>query len=431
MSDLKVLIVGASVAGPTTAYWLAKAGAQVTIIERFPEMRTGGQNVDIRNVGVSVMRKIPGMEEAVKAKTTGMNGISFLNDDGQPFATITATGDANQQSLVSEYEIFRGDLARILFDLTRDTEKINYVFGEQISSMQQTDEGGPVTVEFSNGHPTTRYDLVVACDGATSRTRAMGLGCGVRNHIRSLECWSAYFSVDKDLLDGSMTGQAWTTPGGRFFGLGPDPSGVTRVIAQQIYPRNSKDATLPFREAAKQGTDALKSYVARQFSSAGWKTQEILDGMMRTDDFYASEIVQVKVPSLYKGRFVLVGDAGYAPGPTGTGTSLAMAGAYVLAGEISMHKGDVEAGLRGYEERMRPIIDELQKIPPGIPWIFAPQTAWAIWIRNKILTIICWGMGAFGGIVAWASGLFSSSFGGDKFGLPDYELAVEDKKDQS
>lgn len=431
MSGLKVLIVGASVAGPTAAYWLAKAGAKVTIIERFPELRTGGQNVDIRNVGVSVMRKIPGMEDAVKAKTTGMDGISFVGDDGRPFATITATGDANQQSLVSEYEIFRGDLARILFDLTRNNERIKYIFGEQISSMQQTDEDGPMTVEFANGQPTAQYDLVVACDGATSRTRAMGLGCAVRDHIRSLECWSAYFSVDEDLLDGSKTGQAWTTPGGRFFGLGPDPSGVTRVIAQKIHPRNSKDAALPFREAAKQGSDALKTYVAGQFSGAGWKTDEIIEGLKSSDDFYASEIVQVKVPSLSKGRFVLVGDAGYAPGPTGTGTSLAMAGAYVLAGEISLHRGDVEAGLRGYEERMRPIIDDLQKIPPGIPWIFAPQTAWGIWVRNQILCAICWGMGTFGGIVAWASGLFSSSFGGDKFRLPEYKWDLEDKRDQS
>ncbi|KAL1870146.1 hypothetical protein Daus18300_005210 [Diaporthe australafricana] len=428
MSDLKVLVVGASVAGPTAAYWLAKAGANVTIIERFPELRTGGQNVDIRNAGVSVMRKMLGMEEAVTAKNTGMDGISFVNDDGRPFATIKATGDPNQQSLVSEYEIFRGDLARILFDMTKDNERINYVFGEQISSMRHRDGNGPVTVEFANGHPTAQFDLVVACDGATSRTRALGLGCGVRDHISSLDCWSAYFSMEKDLLDGSKVGQGWNTTGGRFLALGPDPSGITRVMTQFVHPRNSKDPTLPFREASKQGTDALKAYVAGQFAGAGWKTDEILKGMMESTDFYASEIVQVKVPNLHRGRFVLVGDAGYAPGPTGTGTSLAMAGAYVLAGEISRHKGNLEAGLQNYEERMRPIIDDLQKIPPGIPWIFAPQTAWGIWIRNTVLTVLCWGM-AFIGIFGWAAALFSSSFGGDKSGLPDYEWLVEDKQE--
>ena len=77
MSKLNVLVVGASIAGPTTAYWFAKAGASVTVIERFPELRTGGQSIDIRTAGVTVMRKIPGMEAAVRAKTTEIEGISM------------------------------------------------------------------------------------------------------------------------------------------------------------------------------------------------------------------------------------------------------------------------------------------------------------------------------------------------------------------
>jgi 2-polyprenyl-6-methoxyphenol hydroxylase-like FAD-dependent oxidoreductase len=130
-------------------------------------------------------------------------------------------------------------------------------------------------------------------------------------------------------------------------------------------------------------------------------------------------MVQVKVPSLYKGRFVLVGDAGYAPGPTGAGTSLALTGAYVLAGEVGRHKGDLAAGLRGYEERMRPIINDMQRIPPGIPGLFAPQTAWGIQLRNMLFTFVTWGM-AFSRVFAWAGKFFASSFGTDKYGIPDY-----------
>ena len=48
MWKLKALVVGASIAGPMTAYWLAKAGATVTVIERFSALRLGGQAVDIR-----------------------------------------------------------------------------------------------------------------------------------------------------------------------------------------------------------------------------------------------------------------------------------------------------------------------------------------------------------------------------------------------
>ena len=224
MSKLKVLVVGASIAGPTAAYWFAKVGANVTVIERFPKLRTNGQSIDIRTAGVIVMRKMPGMEAAVRAKTTQMEGISFVRDNGRPFGTIKATGNPDQQSLISEYEIFRGDLAQILFDMTKDNENIKYVFGEQVASMQQTGEDDrPVTVEFANGLPTSEYDLVVACDGATSRTRAIGLGGGVRDHIKPTNCWAAYFSIKQDLLEGSKMAQSYSAIGGRFFGVGPDP----------------------------------------------------------------------------------------------------------------------------------------------------------------------------------------------------------------
>ena len=419
MSKLKVLVAGASIAGPTAAYWFAKAGASVTVIERFPTLRTSGQNIDIRTAGVTVMRKMLGMEAAVRAKTTQLEGISFVRDNGRPFLTMKTTGNPDQQSLVSEYEIFRGDLAKILFDLTKENENIKYVFGEQVASMQQNEnDDGPIVVEFANRLPTSEYDLVVACDGATSRTRAMGLGCGVRDHIKPMNCWAAYFSIKQDFLKGSTMAQSYSATGGRFIAVGPDPSGVNRVGLMGIYPRDNHDATLPFREVMKQGDHALKKFVAQHYKGAGWKTDEVLKDLMEAEDFYANEIVQVKTPSLYKGRFVLVGDAGYAPSNfTGAGTTLAIAGAYLLAGEVGRHKGNLAAGLRGYEEQMRPMIDDLQKIPPLVPTIFAPQTAWGIWVRNNIFAFITWT-----GILEFAQKFFAGSLAStDKYGFPDYK----------
>ncbi|OBT83645.1 hypothetical protein VE02_08037 [Pseudogymnoascus sp. 03VT05] len=186
MPNLKILIIGASIAGPTAAYWLSKAGADITVIERFPSLRTNGQNVDIRTSGVTIMRKIPGMEAAVRAKTPQMERINFVLADGSTYASIKPTGNPEQQSLVLEYEILRGDLSQILFDLTKDNKSIKYVFGEQVVSIRHQIDGKvncPIIVEFANGLATAEYDLVVACDGATSRTRAMGLGCGSRDFV--------------------------------------------------------------------------------------------------------------------------------------------------------------------------------------------------------------------------------------------------------
>jgi 2-polyprenyl-6-methoxyphenol hydroxylase-like FAD-dependent oxidoreductase len=418
MSQLKVLIVGASIAGPTAAYWFAKTGAHVTVIERFPNLRTNGQNIDIRTTGVTVMRKIPGMEAAVRAKTAEMEGISFVRENGRPYGTIRATGNPDQQSLVSEYEIFRGDLANILFDLTKDNENVKYVFGEQVVSMRQHENNdGPITVNFANGLKTSDYDLVIACDGATSRTRAMGLGCGVRDHIEPTNCWAAYFSIKQDFLEGSKTALGFSAPGGRFVGVGPNPSEMNRVVLMAIHPRNDRDVTLKFREAMKQGDDALKRFVAQHYKGVGWKADLIMKDMMDSKDFYASETVQVKVTSLHKGRFALVGDAGYAPGFTGTGTTLAMTGAYVLAGEVGKHKGDLAAGLRGYEEKMKPIVEDMQKVPSFVTTFVAPQTAWGIWVRNNLFAFLAWTR-----ILAFAQKYLASAFAStDKYQLPDYQ----------
>ncbi|KAI9330464.1 oxidoreductase [Zopfochytrium polystomum] len=419
-SNLRVLIVGASIAGPTAAYWFARAGARVTVVERFPALRTNGQGIDIRTVGVTVMRRMPGMEAAVLAKKSALEGISFLGPDGRPVATFRATGDPDQQSLVSEYEIFRGDLAGILYDLTKDDESIEYVFGEQVSAIDQRGREGPLKVEFASGRPSREYDLVVACDGSSSRTRAIGLGCDWRDYVHPMNIWAVYFTVKGDLLEGSNIGQSFSTPGGRFMALGPDPTRTkTLVCFMAIHPRSKADATLPFREALKEGNDALKQYVAEYFAGGGWKTRQILDAMMESEDFYGSEIVQVKPPKLYNGRFVLAGDAGYAPGPTGGGTSLALAGAYILAGEISKHAGDIDAGLRGYEERMRPIIAEMQKVPPFVPDVFAPQTEWGLWVRNQIFSFVTWSR-----LVEFGQKYFGGAFAStedDKLKLPEYK----------
>eukprot|EP01118_Nematostelium_gracile_P000639 TRINITY_DN10690_c0_g1_i1.p1 TRINITY_DN10690_c0_g1~~TRINITY_DN10690_c0_g1_i1.p1 ORF type:complete len:278 (-),score=48.37 TRINITY_DN10690_c0_g1_i1:455-1288(-) len=272
MSGLNVLISGASIARPATAYWFAKIGARVTVIERFSELRTGGQAIDIRTAGVSVMRKMDGMEAQVRSKFTQLEGISIVREDGRPYGVLRATGDPDQQSLVSEFEILRGDLSKILFDMTKDNEKVKYAFGEQISSMEQADDG-PITVNFANGMKTCQYDLVIACDGATSRTRAIGLGCNVRDHIISTNCWAAYFSTKRDLVDGSKLGLAHSAIGGRAIAMNTDPSGTGRVMFMSIHPRDQMDHTLPFRQALSQGNEALKNYIAQYYQGVGWKTK--------------------------------------------------------------------------------------------------------------------------------------------------------------
>ena len=132
--------------------------------------------------------------------------------------------------------------------------------------MQQPPDGGPITVEFANGPASSKYDLVVARDGTTSRTHAMGLGCGVRDHIVSTNCWSAYFRMSQDLLQGKKIGLAYSVAGGRMIGVAPD-AGYTRVFMMSSYPNSERDAIPQFRDALKQGDEALTQFVAQRYEN--------------------------------------------------------------------------------------------------------------------------------------------------------------------
>jgi 2-polyprenyl-6-methoxyphenol hydroxylase-like FAD-dependent oxidoreductase len=415
MSSPRVLVVGSSIAGPSTAYWLSKLGYQITLLERAPSLRTGGQAVDIRTSGVTVMRKIPGLEASVRAASTGETGVSLVSSSGRSYGIIRATGDAQRQSLISEFEVFRGDLAKCLVALTAKEGNVEKVYGEQIAAMKQNSGDESVDVEFANGLPPATYDLIVACDGAASRTRAMALECGVRDHVHPTNSWAAYFSVAEDLLDGSTIGHGHSAPGGRSISLGTDPAGGCRVMFMCV--NQSSAAMQSFRTAQAQGENALKAHVTQLFADVGWLTMTVLKLLPTSQDFYASEIVQVKAPALHEGSVVFVGDAGYATGPTGGGTSLALTGGYMLAGELGKHPHDLAAGLRGYEERMKPLIAEMQKIPPLVGTIMAPQTRWGIWIRNRIFAIVAWS-----GVAEIAQRYLGAAFASsEEFPVPEYE----------
>ena len=73
MSDIRVLVSGASIAGPALAHWLSRRGAGVTLVERSPGLRPGGQAVDARGVAREVIRRM-GLDAALRAVYTNTAG---------------------------------------------------------------------------------------------------------------------------------------------------------------------------------------------------------------------------------------------------------------------------------------------------------------------------------------------------------------------
>jgi 2-polyprenyl-6-methoxyphenol hydroxylase-like FAD-dependent oxidoreductase len=136
--------------------------------------------------------------------------------------------------------------------------------------------------------------------------------------------------------------------------------------------------------------------------------------MRESDDFYCSLFGQIRSPKLYDGCVVLLGDAGYAT--PGFGTSLAIIGGYVLAGELLSHPGDVKTALERYEEIMLPFAKNSQGGDNAMQ-LLNPQTLWGIRIRNAILGFVTWTkLDRLAMAVASALG-----FTAKKVPMPDYQ----------
>src|SRR5215210_7261218 len=133
MSDVRVLVSGASIAGPALAHWLSRRGGEVTVVEQAPGLRPGGQAVDARGVAKEVIRRM-GLDAEVRAVCTDTAGAYTVDADGNVLETYRAEDDGGD-GYISEIEVLRGDLSRVLYDDTRDG--VEYVFGDRIAGLTQ------------------------------------------------------------------------------------------------------------------------------------------------------------------------------------------------------------------------------------------------------------------------------------------------------
>jgi 2-polyprenyl-6-methoxyphenol hydroxylase-like FAD-dependent oxidoreductase len=389
-APVKILITGGGIAGPTLAYWLTRIPARtplsITILERSPEPRLTGQSVDIREAPVEIMRAM-GIEDAVVACRTPERGILKVTAGGRVLATFMATGDPSNQAGTSEYEILRADLARVCTELV-EPRGVRFVYGDYVSSVSQDGNGGKVRVEFTTGVlPADEYDLVVGADGTRSRMRPFITGRPATEDLYGpWNAYIAYFTIP--MLPGESTELArhMNYPHSRSLWLRPSTAGMGAYVFvvrpdAALEAVISKDVDTQKRAMAAAYADLTEGDVTRT-----------LAGMAACTDFYFERVSQVRAPHWQAGRLALVGDAGYGPSPfSGMGTSTAVYGAYILAGELIGALGDkgdgnVPAALARYEDVMRPWVAEVQTVPSWGPGLMHPHSL----VGVRLLDVAFW-----------------------------------------
>lgn len=367
MENRNVLISGASVAGPALAYWLHRYGFAPTVVERAPALREGGYAVDFRGEAhLSVLRRMGILGDIERART-GMGSMSYVNAAGKPVARMPA------DLFAGDVEILRGDLARILYDATR--EGTEYVFGDSVTSLAE--DAGGVTVTFERGAPR-RFDLVIGADGLHSATRRLAFGPEER-FVRHLGLYCAIFTTANHLgLD--HTGHAYRT-GGRLVAL---YSARHNREAKAVFYFASPEPGLERRDVARQ-----QAVLAERFAGNGWESDRLLREMRQAPDFYFDSVAQVRMDAWSRGRVALVGDAASCPSSlSGMGSGLAMVGAYVLAGELAAAGGDHRVAFARYEREMREYAAGCVKMGDGVASLMVPGSRLTASLLNRYYKVM-------------------------------------------
>ncbi|RZT86037.1 2-polyprenyl-6-methoxyphenol hydroxylase-like FAD-dependent oxidoreductase [Pseudonocardia sediminis] len=368
----RVLITGGSIAGPALAWSLHREGFEAVVLERSPQRRAAGQNIDIRGLGHEILHRM-GIHDAVTGSLTGEVGTRFVDESGRPFVEVSP--EEGRDGPTAQVEILRGQLAGILLDLIADDVEVRY--GDFVTAVDQDATGVDVTLDSGRRE---RFDLLLVAEGRSSRTRRLLFAEEARTVDKGVSI--AYGTIDRRSADTDW----WTwlsTTGGRSIAIRPDNVGTLRAHMSFLTPPFGFE-TLP--------SDAQIAILRERFRGVGWETDRVVDGFVaRPEEFYTERMSQVIMPRWSAGRVALVGDAAWGSGPTGMGTTLSLVGSHVLAGELGRTLREPgatpAAAFARYEKLLRRYVDSAQGLPPGAPGILHPMTSTGVSIMRAFLRV--------------------------------------------
>lgn len=360
-----VLISGAGIAGPALAYWLLRYGFTPTLVERAPRPRTGGYIIDFWGVGYDVAEMMGLLPEIVRAGYH-VQEVRIVDGGGRRVGgfDVSVIRDATRGRYIS---LRRGDLARVLHGSIED--RAETIFGDSVAALEERADG--VMVQFERS-PARQFDLVVGADGLHSAVRRLAFGPEAQFE-RFLGYTVAAFACDGYRPRDENVYVGYGAPGLQLsrFAMRDDRTMFLLVAADD----SPESAVFTNRQAEE-------AYLNSRFSGVGWEADRILELLPTADDLYFDRVSQMHLERWSTPRIALVGDAAYCPSLlAGEGTALAIFGAYVLAGELSV--GDTyEAAFRRYEQRLQRFLVDKQAAARRFAGSFAPKTRLGLSIRN-------------------------------------------------
>jgi 2-polyprenyl-6-methoxyphenol hydroxylase-like FAD-dependent oxidoreductase len=369
---MRIVINGAGIAGPTLAYWLRKSGHEVLLVEESPELRRGGYIIDFWGAGYGIAEKM-GLLPRVKELGYQMKEVRYVDRQGQRCGGFPV--DVFRRMTHGRFtDIARSDLAAAIYHSL--DEKVESIFGDSIAEIKGT--GHSVQVSFE--HAAAReVDLVIGADGLHSRVRELVFGPTTKFEV-SLGYHVAAFEIAGYRPRDELIAVNCGVPGKQ----------ITRLSIRDdttLFLFVFRDEDMP---ADGQANDAArKSTLRKVFADVGWECPRILEAIKDASDIYFDRVSQIRMDRWTKKRTALIGDAAACVSLlAGEGTGLAMAEAYVLAGELHGCGGDHIAAFARYQERMMPFLKRKQESAVKFASSFAPKSAFGITFRNHVTRLL-------------------------------------------
>lgn len=362
-----VLVQGAGPAGITLALALKRRGVKVDIIDRAPADRNDGYVVGLRHNGLRAMQAL-GLRDAMMARRIPLAEAAYCRANGKPFVQFDYQS-MMQAAAGGMIAILRADIMTVLKEQAA-IEGLQIAYDRSISDIVQDSTGADVVL--TNGQ-TARYDLVVGTDGYRS---------GVRRFV---------FGPDSGFSrELGYRVAAWRyTPG---IELTQSASGVSEVHRQAtVYalPDGTAETLFCWRDDDISRHDAAQKQATakRLFGTYPNPIRDAIEQCKSWEDSFADTLSLVELPKWSKDRTVLLGDAAWSMALiSGEGPSTAMAGALVLAEELT--NKPVNAALEAFDNRLRPTVAQIQKKAAAVGGQFVPTSRIAMALQRIMLPMM-------------------------------------------
>ncbi|GAA4345162.1 FAD-binding domain [Microbacterium rhizosphaerae] len=367
---MKILIVGAGIAGPTLAYWLHRMGHEPVIVEHAPGLRRGGYAVDFWGSGFQVAERM-GLAPRLRQEGYRFREAREVSDNGRRIAHF------DPLRLIDGYgggyvTLLRSDLAAAIWDALEG--EVETVFDDTVQSLH--DDGDRVLVEFAHG-AAREFDLVIGADGLHSRVRTLVFG-PESEFERDLGITVAAFDLEGYRPRDELIAVTHTVVGSLTLRIGlRDDSTMFCFMFRH-------DGDTPQDDVAAQ-----QQLLRERVGNVGWEVPAILEQVPQARTFFMDRASQILLPSWSRGRVALVGDAAAAPSLlAGQGSALAMVEAYVLACALHLADGDHRAAFDAYQGQLQGIVRAKQDAAIGMGSAFAPRNRAQVLLRNVVVGLM-------------------------------------------